>query len=119
GNKISNPPWVKFQSAGWVNFPSAPTTLDHRAKAGHLTALVRELRNPPHPESIVCLPSGGPYVHRRHRISPLNLLLAWSQRQVSAAPDINELDVPGWVPPACSIILWRKTSRIHCSTRLS
>jgi len=28
GNKISNPPWVKFQSAGWVNFPSAPT--NHR-----------------------------------------------------------------------------------------
>ncbi|PNG05073.1 hypothetical protein CXK94_21360 [Stutzerimonas stutzeri] len=27
GNKISNPPWVKFQSAGWVNFPSAPTTV--------------------------------------------------------------------------------------------
>ncbi|MGI0813402.1 helix-turn-helix domain-containing protein, partial [Pseudomonas aeruginosa] len=27
GNKISNPPWVKFQSAGWVNFPSAPTFL--------------------------------------------------------------------------------------------
>ncbi|MBU2216721.1 MAG: hypothetical protein KKG30_09265, partial [Gammaproteobacteria bacterium] len=27
GNKISNPPWVKFQSAGWVNFPSAPTSL--------------------------------------------------------------------------------------------
>ncbi|MEV1191314.1 hypothetical protein ABZR20_26840, partial [Pseudomonas aeruginosa] len=27
GNKISNPPWVKFQSAGWVNFPSAPTAL--------------------------------------------------------------------------------------------
>ncbi|MGQ9957107.1 hypothetical protein ACUS6W_18315, partial [Pseudomonas aeruginosa] len=26
GNKISNPPWVKFQSAGWVNFPSAPTS---------------------------------------------------------------------------------------------
>ncbi|MDP3364523.1 MAG: hypothetical protein Q8S49_00675, partial [Pseudomonas sp.] len=25
GNKISNPLWVKFQSAGWVNFPSAPT----------------------------------------------------------------------------------------------
>ncbi|MFV3387652.1 hypothetical protein ACNFCJ_19895 [Pseudomonas sp. NY15364] len=25
GKKISNPPWVKFQSAGWVNFPSAPT----------------------------------------------------------------------------------------------
>ncbi|WP_232967014.1 heme-binding protein, partial [Pseudomonas koreensis] len=23
-----NPPWVKFQSAGWVNFPSAPTTND-------------------------------------------------------------------------------------------
>ncbi|WP_342169293.1 hypothetical protein [Pseudomonas aeruginosa] len=31
GNKISNPPWVKFQSAGWVNFPSAPTGLYHRA----------------------------------------------------------------------------------------
>ena len=28
GNKISNPPWVKFQSAGWVNFPSAPTAQD-------------------------------------------------------------------------------------------
>jgi len=27
GNKISNPPWVKFQSAGWVNFPSAPTSV--------------------------------------------------------------------------------------------
>ncbi|MEN1416731.1 hypothetical protein AAIG96_33265, partial [Pseudomonas aeruginosa] len=27
GNKISNPPWVKFQSAGWVNFPSAPTNV--------------------------------------------------------------------------------------------
>ncbi|RRV29304.1 hypothetical protein EGJ86_23160, partial [Pseudomonas sp. o96-267] len=27
GNKISNPPWVKFQSAGWVNFPSAPTPI--------------------------------------------------------------------------------------------
>ncbi|AZN45724.1 hypothetical protein EJP73_09660 [Pseudomonas aeruginosa] len=27
GNKISNPPWVKFQSAGWVNFPSAPTRM--------------------------------------------------------------------------------------------
>jgi len=25
--QISNPPWVKFQSAGWVNFPSAPTWL--------------------------------------------------------------------------------------------
>jgi hypothetical protein len=23
--EISNPPWVKFQSAGWVNFPSVPT----------------------------------------------------------------------------------------------
>jgi hypothetical protein len=29
GNKISNPPWVKFQSAGWVNFPSAPTPGNH------------------------------------------------------------------------------------------
>ncbi|RUC97665.1 hypothetical protein IPC1387_27145 [Pseudomonas aeruginosa] len=28
GNKISNPPWVKFQSAGWVNFPSAPTSIE-------------------------------------------------------------------------------------------
>ncbi|WP_165958344.1 hypothetical protein [Pseudomonas aeruginosa] len=34
GNKISNPPWVKFQSAGWVNFPSAPThALPHRRVA--------------------------------------------------------------------------------------
>tara|TARA_Y100000004_G_C8861646_1_gene389348 strand:+ start:573 stop:881 length:309 start_codon:yes stop_codon:yes gene_type:complete len=33
GNKISNPPWVKFQSAGWVNFPSAPTTLAHTTLA--------------------------------------------------------------------------------------
>ncbi|MEN7268860.1 EAL domain-containing protein [Pseudomonas aeruginosa] len=32
GNKISNPPWVKFQSAGWVNFPSAPTLRDGFAK---------------------------------------------------------------------------------------
>ncbi|MCV6418737.1 hypothetical protein OFL69_15480, partial [Pseudomonas aeruginosa] len=32
GNKISNPPWVKFQSAGWVNFPSAPTTTVYDAK---------------------------------------------------------------------------------------
>ncbi|WP_278618854.1 hypothetical protein, partial [Ectopseudomonas oleovorans] len=31
GNKISNPPWVKFQSAGWVNFPSAPTVQVCRA----------------------------------------------------------------------------------------
>ena len=31
GNKISNPPWVKFQSAGWVNFPSAPTSNEHPA----------------------------------------------------------------------------------------
>ncbi|HHM6939978.1 TPA: BPSL0761 family protein [Pseudomonas aeruginosa] len=30
GNKISNPPWVKFQSAGWVNFPSAPTIVQTR-----------------------------------------------------------------------------------------
>ena len=30
GNKISNPPWVKFQSAGWVNFPSAPTGGNHK-----------------------------------------------------------------------------------------
>ena len=26
--EISNSPWVKFQSAGWVNFPSAPTHLN-------------------------------------------------------------------------------------------
>jgi len=25
--KISNPPWVNFQSAGWVSFQSAPTNL--------------------------------------------------------------------------------------------
>jgi hypothetical protein len=24
--KISNPPWVNFQSAGWVSFQSAPTS---------------------------------------------------------------------------------------------
>lgn len=23
--EISNPPWVKLQLAGWVNFPSAPS----------------------------------------------------------------------------------------------
>ncbi|MEX2006267.1 hypothetical protein PAE81_30300 [Pseudomonas aeruginosa] len=33
GNKISNPPWVKFQSAGWVNFPSAPTASASDAEA--------------------------------------------------------------------------------------
>ncbi|HHF0398425.1 TPA: hypothetical protein ACPHXJ_005412, partial [Pseudomonas aeruginosa] len=43
GNKISNPPWVKFQSAGWVNFPSAPTTLlsalrSHQPRADGLPA---------------------------------------------------------------------------------
>ncbi|MEV1908656.1 ATP-dependent helicase C-terminal domain-containing protein, partial [Pseudomonas aeruginosa] len=32
GNKISNPPWVKFQSAGWVNFPSAPTPSGSRIR---------------------------------------------------------------------------------------
>jgi hypothetical protein len=26
--KISNPPWVNFQSAGWVSFQSAPTNND-------------------------------------------------------------------------------------------
>ncbi|MEN1336036.1 hypothetical protein AAIH26_35035, partial [Pseudomonas aeruginosa] len=36
GNKISNPPWVKFQSAGWVNFPSAPT--EWVPSTGYLTA---------------------------------------------------------------------------------
>ena len=25
GTKNSNPPWVNFQSAGWVSFQSAPT----------------------------------------------------------------------------------------------
>ncbi|MGI0975939.1 hypothetical protein ACRCPH_27465, partial [Pseudomonas aeruginosa] len=34
GNKISNPPWVKFQSAGWVNFPSAPTLMDDPSSNG-------------------------------------------------------------------------------------
>jgi hypothetical protein len=32
-NKISNPPWVKFQSAGWVNFPSAPTEQEAKKTA--------------------------------------------------------------------------------------
>jgi len=41
GNKISNPPWVKFQSAGWVNFPSAPTEM--LEKAGKASA--RNVRN--------------------------------------------------------------------------
>ncbi|MGE6243909.1 hypothetical protein, partial [Ectopseudomonas guguanensis] len=26
-DEISNPPWVNFQSAGWVSFRSAPTFL--------------------------------------------------------------------------------------------
>ncbi|WP_374325698.1 hypothetical protein, partial [Aquipseudomonas alcaligenes] len=37
GNKISNPPWVKFQSAGWVNFPSAPTTVGQLQQTASLT----------------------------------------------------------------------------------
>uniref|UniRef100_UPI001CC14E70 transposase n=1 Tax=Pseudomonas aeruginosa TaxID=287 RepID=UPI001CC14E70 len=40
GNKISNPPWVKFQSAGWVNFPSAPTVTIGRFR---VRRLMREL----------------------------------------------------------------------------
>ncbi|WP_262278720.1 hypothetical protein, partial [Pseudomonas aeruginosa] len=35
GNKISNPPWVKFQSAGWVNFPSAPTPEGYAGADNH------------------------------------------------------------------------------------
>jgi len=27
-SKISDQPWVKFQSAGWVNIQSAPTAVD-------------------------------------------------------------------------------------------
>ncbi|RRW24209.1 OprD family outer membrane porin, partial [Ectopseudomonas oleovorans] len=37
GNKISNPPWVKFQSAGWVNFPSAPTISGLKASVMYLS----------------------------------------------------------------------------------
>ena len=49
GNKISNPPWVKFQSAGWVNFPSAPTGYNTLAwftsevEANKLLARLREV----------------------------------------------------------------------------
>ncbi|QDY35347.1 hypothetical protein CHR26_03410 [Pseudomonas putida] len=39
GNKISNPPWVKFQSAGWVNFPSAPTL---RAAVEEVSTWIRQ-----------------------------------------------------------------------------
>ncbi|TEP45978.1 hypothetical protein IPC73_33385 [Pseudomonas aeruginosa] len=47
GNKISNPPWVKFQSAGWVNFPSAPTRQGRRENSctrcgQHLISTTRE-----------------------------------------------------------------------------
>ncbi|MEI1141930.1 hypothetical protein VUS21_05675, partial [Pseudomonas aeruginosa] len=43
GNKISNPPWVKFQSAGWVNFPSAPTAcIEDRAITDHRVCTATE-----------------------------------------------------------------------------
>jgi antitoxin component HigA of HigAB toxin-antitoxin module len=29
-SKISGQPWVKFQSAGWVNIQSAPTAYEHK-----------------------------------------------------------------------------------------
>ena len=29
-SKISGQPWVKFQSAGWVNIQSAPTVVKHK-----------------------------------------------------------------------------------------
>ncbi|WP_219853428.1 hypothetical protein, partial [Stutzerimonas stutzeri] len=56
GNKISNPPWVKFQSAGWVNFPSAPTPIavsrdtiemiHHKAATGaHAAIILRSIAN--------------------------------------------------------------------------
>ncbi|MCX7163929.1 MAG: hypothetical protein NT083_12950, partial [Rhodocyclales bacterium] len=37
-SKISGQPWVKFQSAGWVNIQSAPTLCrsDERETAGRL-----------------------------------------------------------------------------------
>src|SRR3546814_5657818 len=46
GNKISNPPWVKFQSAGWVNFPSAPTARlqNHRRSEEHTSELQSLMR---------------------------------------------------------------------------
>ncbi|WP_313089750.1 hypothetical protein, partial [Pseudomonas sp.] len=43
GNKISNPPWVKFQSAGWVNFPSAPTLTPEQQKIQELEARINRL----------------------------------------------------------------------------
>ncbi|MGE6193794.1 hypothetical protein ACQKCL_22520, partial [Stutzerimonas stutzeri] len=47
GNKISNPPWVKFQSAGWVNFPSAPTVVTFKQHVGlpSLMALQRLMKS--------------------------------------------------------------------------
>ncbi|RQE92350.1 hypothetical protein IPC288_32000 [Pseudomonas aeruginosa] len=39
---MSNPPWVKFQSAGWVNFPSAPTG---QTKAAALLGLTQGALN--------------------------------------------------------------------------
>jgi hypothetical protein len=47
GNKISNPPWVKFQSAGWVNFPSAPTETVFSTCLLPITALFRQPQPPP------------------------------------------------------------------------
>ncbi|MEI0914410.1 hypothetical protein VUS43_04885, partial [Pseudomonas aeruginosa] len=36
--------WVKFQSAGWVNFPSAPTHISHvRSQITALQALEQQL----------------------------------------------------------------------------
>ncbi|PMY77833.1 hypothetical protein C1X72_28685 [Pseudomonas sp. FW306-2-2C-D06B] len=46
GNKISNPPWVKFQSAGWVNFPSAPT-YTHEEVMRAMQELIDQARDKP------------------------------------------------------------------------
>ncbi|MFK1214380.1 hypothetical protein ACIUY2_33165, partial [Pseudomonas aeruginosa] len=45
GNKISNPPWVKFQSAGWVNFPSAPTSRAHQALMASLSQSLEGMKH--------------------------------------------------------------------------
>src|SRR3546814_15421515 len=44
--KISNPPWVNFQSAGWVSFQSAPTRLND--KQWKPSNLKRALTDTPH-----------------------------------------------------------------------
>jgi len=43
--EISNPPWVKFQSAGWVNFPSAPTHIGADDESGLVHSVVGTAAN--------------------------------------------------------------------------